>query len=172
MGGLDPRLPRNYALDRDPEAQPSPHPKWHLDWFSRSCRVHDRDRHTDIHTDRPTDRPRYSVFNNRSQLRSTAMRPKMERNVPRDFRNRVNIYMSVVNLFGVRFWLNANAGSWIDEISKAFRVFRIYESREPHESCVTCRVSTSFRLLQNYAARQNRQRGIKSLPKTQQCQLG
>ena len=52
-------------------AHPSPHPKRHLDRFSRFCRAHDRDRPTD----RPTERPRYSMCNNWSHLRSNTMRP-------------------------------------------------------------------------------------------------
>jgi len=53
-----------------PWAHPSPHPKQHLDRFSRFCRLISV-------TDRQTDRPRYSVSNHRPHLRSlrsTAMR--------------------------------------------------------------------------------------------------
>jgi len=38
----------------------SPQTKWHHDWFSRFCSIHD--------SDRQTDRPRYSVCNNRLYL--------------------------------------------------------------------------------------------------------
>jgi len=49
-----------------PWTLPSPHSKRHLDWFSRFCEAHDRDK--------ATDRPRYSVCNNERNY-SSVMRP-------------------------------------------------------------------------------------------------
>jgi len=53
-----------------PWTHPTQHAKLHLDRFSRFCRAYDRH----ISMDGRTDRRRYSVCNNRSHLRSTAMR--------------------------------------------------------------------------------------------------
>jgi len=44
-----------------PGTHPNPHPKRHLDWFSRFAWL-------TTATDRQTDRPRYSVYNNRPHL--------------------------------------------------------------------------------------------------------
>jgi len=54
-----------------PWANPSPHPKWHLDRFSHLCRAYSCYRQTD----QPKDRPCYSVCSNRPHLASAAMRP-------------------------------------------------------------------------------------------------
>ena len=55
-----------------PWAHLSPHPKRHLDRFSRFCRAHNRDRQTD----RQTDHAAPSVTEGRIYVRSTAMRTK------------------------------------------------------------------------------------------------
>jgi len=52
---------------------PMAHPSLHRDRFSRFYRAHDRDRQTD--------RLRYSVYNSRPPLCSTAMRPKNDTHV-------------------------------------------------------------------------------------------
>jgi len=54
-----------------PWAHPGPHPKRHLDRFSRFRRAHDCDRPTD----RPTDYATPSVTIGRIYVRTTAMRP-------------------------------------------------------------------------------------------------
>jgi len=51
----------------------NPHPKRHVDQFSRSCRAHGRDGQTD--------RPRHSVSGNRPHLASAAMRPNKQKGV-------------------------------------------------------------------------------------------
>ena len=76
-------LPRNCHFARG-SALPS------NTWLLYSVRVHSPNRIsigsavfaglTSV-TDRPTDRPRYSVYNNRPHLRSTAMRPNNTNNI-------------------------------------------------------------------------------------------
>jgi len=58
-----------------PWAHLNPHPKQHLDWFSRFCRAHDCDRQTDRQTGRLLQT--MSVCSRPGpHLRSTAMWPK------------------------------------------------------------------------------------------------
>jgi len=65
-----------------PWTHPSTQPKPHLDWFSRFCRAHDRDRQTDRQTDR-TDRACmvYSVCKNRPHLRCGIVTSSIEMDI-------------------------------------------------------------------------------------------
>ena len=86
-------------------AHPSPHPKRHLDRFSRFCRAHDRDRQTDRQTDHVT----RSVTIGRIYVSSTAMRPNNNVVFCSDI-----TYRNITVACG-RVWLNTQvvAAKWI-----------------------------------------------------------
>jgi len=61
-------------LIMSPWAHPSPHPKQHIDRFSRLCRAHDRDRQTDRQNDISSVHTTPSVTVGRVYVSTTAMR--------------------------------------------------------------------------------------------------